>query len=194
MNIVMGSQSPRRLEILRTVVPKGMAIKVIPADIDEKAIRFAGASALTLAVALAKNRAVQLKLAWPAIVVTADTVAVCGGRIREKPETTDELRAFLDSYRNGLPAECVTSVVVVNTLTGFDPSATDTATVTFKWFGTARVEEIVRTQLFFGAAGGFIIKHPLFVDLIRSISGDPETVEGLPGRLTKLLIKDAIGG
>ena len=76
----------------------GYAFAVMPAHIDERAIRSEDPGALTLALAHAK----------------ADALLP---HIREKPAHAEEARVFLRGYAEG-PAQTVTAVVVTHTATG----------------------------------------------------------------------------
>lgn len=191
MRIILGSQSPRRLEILRTAVPSGHTIEVMPADIDEKAIRLTNPGALTLAIALAKNDAVTARIEGDAVIVTADTVSVCTGRIREKPRTGTELHDFVQSY-SYRPVAAITSVVVRRMATGWSGSVTDEASVQFRYFTQREIAAIVAEPAFYGSAGGYLIEHPLMRDHVMEVRGDPDTIQGLPARLVRLLVADAL--
>lgn len=192
MRIVLGSQSPRRLVILRAAVAPHHNIEVMPADIDEQAIRYPGASALTMAIARAKNEAVAARVDTDAVIVTADTVAVWDGFIREKPRSAEELAYFVKTYTN-YKVDAVTSVWVHRVRTGWTGSVTDKATVYFHRFEPELVERIVEDRAFYASAGGFLIEHPLMKAKIKKIDGDPDTVQGFPGRLVGLLVSDALG-
>jgi len=191
MRIILGSQSPRRLEILRSVVPGGHPIEVMPADIDEKSIRHDRPSFLTLAIARAKGEALLPRLTGDVVIVTADTVAVWNGTIREKPADGSELWQFVKSYRES-EVTAVTSVWVHRTGTHWSGSVTDSAVTEFGWFTEKQLAAIVKDRAFYGSAGGFLIEHPLMKDVVRGVRGDPDTVQGLPGRLVKLLVADAL--
>ncbi|HXV27022.1 MAG TPA: Maf family protein [Candidatus Paceibacterota bacterium] len=199
--IILASQSPRRAEILRGVLPPGTSLTVVNPAIDEKAIRYPGPAALTMAIARAKNEAVAKLLSDDAIVVTADTVAVWEGEIREKPRDPAELRRFAISYGYA-PVTAVTSVWVHRTHAvpaggpgtgyfGWSGSATDAASVSFSPFSDLELDAIVKEPAFYGSAGGFLIEHPLMKDHVLGIDGDAETIQGLPGRLVRLLLRDA---
>jgi len=191
MRIILGSQSPRRLEILRGVVSREHTIEVMPADIDEKAIRNPNPSALTMAIARAKGEALLPRLTGDVIIVTADTVARCNGEVREKPVDADELRAFVTDYSE-YPVMAITSVWVHRTGTRWTGSVTDAASVRFRPFDDGRLDRIVADAAFYGSAGGFLIEHPLMRDHLIRVDRDPDTVQGLPGRLVKLLVADAL--
>lgn len=193
--IILASQSPRRAEIMRTVLPEGATMEVIPVNLDEKAIggerRASLAAYLTAKIALAKNHAMSKVFSGPTVVVTADTMVTCNGLLYEKPRDNPEAWSMLESYGDH-PATVVTSVVVSNVFYAREAMVTDTATVKFKPFSPEEIMAILNDGTVFGAAGGFIIEHPLFTEKVESITGDPDTVQGLPGRLVKVMLRDAI--
>jgi septum formation protein len=184
--IILGSSSPRRLQLMQTIDPD--VEQMIP-DIDEKAIRHLSPQALTAAIALAKSRKLRPLIQDDKILVTADSVTVCGGELREKPETEAQAREFLRSYRK-LPVSCVTSVVVYRTGTVREILVTDQATVKFMPFSAAQVNAIIAEASIFTSAGGFFIEHPLFADHVEWTEGDPETIMGLPTRLVRVMLED----
>src|SRR5262249_56962971 len=114
MHIILGSQSLGRRELLSAM---GYVFAVMPAHIDERAIRSADPGALTLALAHAKADALLPQIHEPALLITADQVVVWRGTIREKPAHAEEARAFLRGYAEG-QAETVTAVGVTHTATG----------------------------------------------------------------------------
>ena len=131
MRIILGSSSIRRAEILRSIV---LPFDVISPDIDEKAFRQPSATARTMAVAMAKGRAIAQRVHEPAIIITADTVVrMEDGAIREKPANEQEARGWLRSYRFAKPC-CITSVYALRTSDGLDVIATDSATIAFRTF------------------------------------------------------------
>jgi septum formation protein len=144
-----------------------------------------------MAIARAKCEALLPRLIGDAVVVTADTVAVCNGEVREKPADAAELRRFVESYSEH-PVMAVTAVYVHRLATGWSGSAVDTATVHFRRFTDTRIDSITEDPAFYGSAGGFLIEHPLMRQHVRFIDGDPDTVQGFPGRLARLLVADAL--
>jgi septum formation protein len=163
---------------MRSVV---LPFDVISPDIDEKAFRQQSATARTMAVAMAKGRAIAERLTEPAIIVTADTVVrMPDGSIREKPANGQEARGWLRSYRGVNPC-CFTSVYALRTSDGMDVIATDSATIAFRVFSEQRIDDILADGTVMRCAGAFTMEHPLFADHIRQIWGNPETIQGLPG-------------
>jgi septum formation protein len=87
MHIILGSQSQGRRELLAAM---GYAFAVMPAHIDERAIRSEDSGALTLALAHAKADALLPQIHEPALLITADQVVVWQGTIREKPQHAEK--------------------------------------------------------------------------------------------------------
>jgi septum formation protein len=192
MRIILGSGSPRRADVMREVLPE-FDIEVMVPDIDEKSIRHRNPSALTMAIARAKNEAIRGRIKGDAVVVTADTVSVYRSMVREKPRDAAEQREFIVSYRTA-PVTAITAVWVHRVKTDWSSVVVDEATVAFSRFTEAEVAAIVAEPEFYGSAGGYLIEHPLMRHRVASVSGDPQTVLGLPGRFVKLMVHDALKG
>ena len=83
MDIILASRSPRRLELLRRIVP---AFIVEPSGVDEALIDEKDPLHFALAAAEAKARDVGEKHPG-ALVIAADTIVNLGSEILGKPET-----------------------------------------------------------------------------------------------------------
>ena len=188
MHIILGSQSHGRRELLSAM---GYAFAVMPAHIDERAIRAADPGALTLALAHAKADALLPQIHAPALLITADQVVVWQGTIREKPQHAEEARAFLRGYAEG-PGETVTAVVVTHTATGVRQQGVDRATVWFRRIPQGVIDQVIARGEVFAQAGGFSITDPLLEAYIERVDGTAESVIGLPTALTCRLIRAAM--
>jgi septum formation protein len=188
MHIILGSQSHGRRELLAAM---GYEFAVMPADIDERAIRSEDPGALTLALAHAKADALLPQIHEPVLLITSDQVVVWQGKIREKPEHAEEARAFLWGYAEG-PAETVTAVVVTNTATGVRQQGVDRATVWFRRIPEEIIAQVIARGEVFAHAGGFSITDPLLEAYIERVAGTAESVIGLPTALTHRLIRAAM--
>jgi septum formation protein len=184
MHIILGSQSPGRRELLAAM---GYAFAVMPAHINERAIRSEDPGALTLALAHAKADALLPQIHEPVLLITADQVVVWQGKIREKPEHAEEARAFLRGYAEG-PAETVTAVVITHTATGVRQQGVDRATVWFRRIPEKVIAQVIARGEVFAHAGGFSITDPLLEAYIEYVDGTVESVIGLPTALTRRLI------
>lgn len=184
MKIILGSQSEGRRKILESM---GYTFEIMPADINEKAIRFEDPIKLTLAISNAKAGALLEKIKEPALLITSDQVVVCNGVIREKPVSADESKDFLESYGQ-YPAETVTSVVVVNTATGERVYGTDIAEIWFNPIPKEVIEAYIETGDPFLHSGGFDREHLILLSYVKKIQGEPDSVTGLPKSLTCYLL------
>jgi septum formation protein len=185
MKLILGSQSvSRRLALEST----GQVFDVMPADIDEKAIRSEDYEQLPVMIAKAKAAALLARLSVDAILITADQVVECAGEMREKPEDEVEARRFLASYATE-PAQTNSAVVVTNTRTGEQVTGLDIAQTYFKPMSGEVVDLLIADGAILQAAGAFIIEHPLMAPYIDRIEGAPDSVMGLPLELTQRLIE-----
>jgi septum formation protein len=170
---------------MRTVVPE---FEVIPACIDESQHRRRHPTALTMATAMAKGRALAERITDPAIIITADTVVrMADGTIREKPQSEAEVRQWLRSYERSHPC-AVTAVYGIRTTDRLDMIATDAATVAFRPFSRERIAAIIADGTAMTCSGAFTMEHPLFADHIEKVWGNPQTIQGLPSALVKSFV------
>lgn len=186
MKIILGSQSEGRKRMLEEM---GISFEVMPANIDEKAIRLEDPKELVLAIARAKTVALKSKISEPAILITSDQVVVWHGKIREKPESEKEAKEFLEGY-DLHPAETVGAVVVTNLVTGKQAVGVDTATVHFNPFTESEIDDLIADGQIFNLAGGFTIDGERWASHIRKIEGTRDSVIGLPKDLTAKLIRE----
>jgi septum formation protein len=188
MHIILGSQSHGRRELLSAM---GYAFAVMPAHIDERAIRADDPGALSLTLAHAKADALLPQIHQPALLITADQVVVWQGTIREKPAHAEEARAFLRGYAEA-PAETVTAVVVTHTATRVRQQGIDRAMVWFHRIPETVIDQVIARGDIFAHAGGFSITDPLLSAYIERVDGTAESVIGLPTALTRQLLRDAM--
>ncbi|XP_026435947.1 maf-like protein DDB_G0281937 isoform X2 [Papaver somniferum] len=177
--IILGSSSKARREILTEM---GYEYTILTADIDEKNIRMEKPEKLVVALAEAKAVTIMSRLqlsdflekdAEPTLLITADTVVVYEGAIREKPTDKEEARQFLKDYSGGL-ATVVGSVLVTNLKTGISKGGYD------------RVE--IEEGIVLHVAGGLMLEHPLIWPFVETVMGTTDSVMGLSKALVKQLI------
>lgn len=87
MHVVLGSQSPRRKEILSFF---SLPFEQVSPDFDEEAVPFSGDPSAFVNV-LSNGKANSLKGRFPeSIIITADTILFKDGKIYGKPKSTEE--------------------------------------------------------------------------------------------------------
>ncbi|MFS7954836.1 putative nucleoside triphosphate pyrophosphatase Maf-like protein [Helianthus anomalus] len=172
--IILGSSSMARRKILQEM---GFHFTVMAADIDEMSIRREKPEDLVLALAEAKADAIVSRLgirghkeenAHPTLLLTADTVVVYEGTIREKPSSKEEARHFVKGYSGGC-AVVVGSVVVTNLSTGSRKQGWDKSEVYFHDIPDEVIDRLIDDGVTLNVAGGLMLEHPLtapFVDTV----------------------------
>lgn len=167
--LVLASASPRRQELLAGL---GVAFTVRVADVDETPRPGEAVEPLVLRLAREKATAV----AEPGdVVIAADTMVSCDGRLLGKPVDEDEAASMLRTL-SGRTHEVTTGVVVVA-----EREAT-TAVVSRVTFVDLRDEDIawyLATGEPFDKAGAYGLQG-IGARFVRSIDGSPTNVIGLP--------------
>ncbi|ANM69696.1 Maf-like protein [Arabidopsis thaliana] len=195
--LILGSQSMARKRILAEM---GYDYTIVTADIDEKAIRTEKPEDLVVALAEAKANEIISKLGGesqfakdpqPTLLITADTVVVYKGVIREKPTTKEEAREFIKGY-SGSHGGVVGSVLVRNLKTGVKKGGWDKAEVYFHEIPEQVIDGLIDDAITYKVAGGLTLEHPLISPFIDSVVGGVDTVMGLPKELTEKFINDVL--
>lgn len=192
LKLILGSGSPRRLELLAQlgVVPDA----VRPPDIDEDARRAELPRDYVKRIAMEKLAAMQAD--DDTVVLCADTTVALGRRIMGKPRDAGEAAAFLYAL-SGRRHKVITAVAVKR---GTRTWLRDVqSTVAFKQLSDAEVNAYLASGDWQGKAGGYAIQGPAGA-FIPWINGSYTGIVGLPltetaGLLTAAgypLYKDAL--
>lgn len=172
MRLILGSASPRRLELLGQigVTPD----EVRPADIDETPSR----AELPRAYArrLACEKAMALRLDEGEAALTADTVVSVGRRILGKPVDAAEARVFLRLLSGR--RHRVTTGIALRTRDGLRQREVQTV-VRFRNLSDADIDRYLASDEWQGKAGGYAIQG-LAAAFIPAINGSYSNVVGLP--------------
>lgn len=186
MKIILGSQSKNRKLVLEKM---GYEFEVMSSNIDEKSIRDDDPKQLVLKLARAKAQALLPKIQEPSILITSDQVVFCNNEIREKPESVEQAREYLETLSR-YPQETVTSLVIMNTSTGKTTEAVDIAKVYFRTLPDSAIEEFISKGDPYTHSGGFAVEDPILKPYVEKIEGEYESVLGLPKALTKKFIQN----
>jgi len=128
--LILASGSPRRKELLKSIYNK--EFKIVPADIDEHAIK--SDSVLTLAEDISNAKAAAVSKLYPNdLVLAADTVVIYNEKVFGKPANVEEAKKMLKAlnevehkvitgyhfYKNGkdLLSNSVSTTLVLHNLT-----------------------------------------------------------------------------
>ena len=181
--LVLGSASPRRLELLAQLGITPDAVR--PADIDETPLKGELPRPYCNRVTLAKAEAVPREAGE--VVLTADTTVAVGRRILGKPEDRGEAEAFLRLLA-GRRHRVITAVAVID-----DKAARTRDVVTQVRMARLSDAELIAyldTDDWQGKAGAYAIQGPAGA-FIPWISGSYTAVMGLPVHETARLLAAA---
>lgn len=178
--MILASQSPRRIELMREA---GYDIRVIPADIDETP--FDNEAPLTLVERLARAKVAAEHADPSELTIAADTIVTFDGKILGKPANEDEARTMLHEL-SGRTHQVATGVCIVRAGDATAPHAAeslsfvDVTDVTFYELTDEQIERYVASGEPMDKAGAYGIQGVGGRMLVHDISGDFYNVVGLP--------------
>ncbi len=189
--LLLGSQSPRRLEILRTV---GIPVEAFGVDVDEQLLPGERPDAMSTRLARQKGAAVLYALnregrgAAGRWVLCADTIVHIGGELMGKPRDDDDARRMLRLLSGR--THHVTTGFVIHGADAFDaPAYAETTAVTFRALGEDEVRRYVATGEGRDKAGGYAVQGRAGA-FVERIEGSYHNVVGLPiHRVVEVLLR-----
>jgi len=183
MALILGSGSPRRLELLAQIGVVPDAVR--PPDIDETPLTDERPRPYCARIAAAKAGAVQ---AGPDdIVLCADTTVALGRRILGKPADAGEAAAFLYKL-SGRRHRVITAVAVRKGARVWQRLSV--STVKIKPLSDIEVNAYLASEDWRGKAGGYAIQGPAGA-FIPWIQGSYTGIVGLPLYETARLLQAA---
>lgn len=172
LKLVLGSGSPRRLELLALLGLEPSDIR--PPDIDEDPHKTELPRDYVNRIARQKAEAVMV--ATDEVALCADTTVALGRRILGKPSDAGEARDFLTSL-SGRRHKVITAIAVKR---GDKVWSKDVqTTVALKQLSSAEINWYIATNDWQGKAGGYGIQGPAAA-FIPWINGSFHAVMGLP--------------
>ncbi len=183
-DIILASQSPRRKELLKKIVPE---FRVIPSRVDEERFREKDPVRFALQVALAKAKEVGEKNP-SSLIIAADTLVCLGEEIFGKPKDQAEAKEILGKL-SGQKHRVITAVAIYKKdenrlLTGYEISH-----VKFKELSREEIEGYLGRNDYLDKAGSYAVQEvgDLFVE---TLDGDYDNVVGFPVRRAKKLLDE----
>lgn len=188
MKLILASQSPRRRELLGLF---GIPFEIKIADIDETMDGAKPPYEEVARVSCAKAKAVAA--APEDLVIAADTIVVCGGRVLGKPKTAAEAKQMLQLL-SGRDHQVMTGVTVVR---GDRAEVfTEVTDLHFRTLSEREIDRYVASGEPMDKAGAYGIQGgaALFCD---RMAGDYYNVMGLPvcrlGQVLKRMAPELMG-
>lgn len=183
MSLILGSGSPRRLELLAQlgVVPDA----VRPPDIDEDPLK--AELPRPYCQRIAREKVMAVEAGADDIVLCADTTVALGRRIMGKPEDAGQAAEFLLSL-SGRRHRVITAVAVRCADRVWERDVV--SAVKMKRLSDAELNAYLETGDWQGKAGGYAIQGPAGA-LIPWIQGSFTGIVGLPLAETANLLRAA---
>ncbi|MCE2826442.1 MAG: Maf family protein [Verrucomicrobium sp.] len=172
--LVLASASPRRVELLRTLVPH---FQVLPSDAAE--LHDAGLGVRPLCEENARLKAAAVAKAHPgSLVIGADTLVWIDGQPLGKPADLTEAVAMLHRL-SGREHQVVTGVCLIHGATGRCEGFSDLTRVRFRPLDDAGIDRYLAAVHTLDKAGGYALQqHGDW--LVESVTGSRSNVIGLP--------------
>ncbi|CAN5317405.1 Maf family protein [soil metagenome] len=178
--LILASASPRRRQLLEDRL--GLAVQVVPADIDEAAKH--GEAPAAMVQRLARRKVAAVEAGPDDLVVAADTVVIADGEVLGKPEDANKARFMLQAL-SGREHSVLTGVAV--RLGAKQASGVDRTKVRFRRLTQAEIQWYVDTGEPLDKAGAYGIQG-LGGMFVEHLEGSETSVIGLPlGRLAVLV-------
>lgn len=171
MKLILASQSPRRQELLK-LFRRPFTVEV--ADVDEKMDDTQPAASEVARVSRRKAEAVARER--EDVVVAADTIVVCDGRILGKPKSEEQAKAML-AMLSGRAHQVMTGLTVARADTVL--SCTEVTDIWFRALSPKEIADYVATGEPMDKAGAYGIQGGAAL-FVRRLEGDYYNVMGLP--------------
>ena len=186
MNIILASQSPRRLSLLQSA---GFLVQVCPSHIDETAL--AGESTKDMTLRLCKEKAAAFaftndEVATP--VIAADTLVAVGDEALGQPNDLIEAKGMIQKL-SGKQHQVYTAVCV--RVGDIYKAAVVTTSVSFRMICNDEIDIYLQHNDILDKAGAYAIQGGAS-SFITGIDGCLDNVIGLPVAQTKALLHAAL--
>lgn len=181
MSLVLGSQSPRRREILESFT---LAFSQVPSEFDEESIPFSS-DPRDYTTQLSRSKAALLSPRFPQeIILAADTVVFFEGRVFNKPRDEAEAFSMLKAL-SGHWHQVFTSITLRQA--DKETSGVEETRILFNSLSDEQIRLYLQREAFLDKAGAYAIQRAGSV-LVRRLEGCYTNVVGLPINLLRELL------
>jgi septum formation protein len=188
IEIILASQSPRRLQLL---TESGFKVVAMPTNIDETVPKEIKNRDAAKYLAIEKAKALSIQLKDNQYIIASDTIVLMDEIIYSKPEDRNDAIRILTQLQGNMH-EVITGVCIVgiNTNIAFD-------TISKVWLAPMQLEEItyyIDKYQPYDKAGAYAVQEWIGYCKIEKIEGTYTNIMGLPmdrvyHELEKILIK-----
>lgn len=173
--IILASGSKQRKLLMDSL---GIDYKVIPSNIDEKAIRDEDLS--LRAEKIARAKAEEVAKQQQGVVISADTFIGFNGEVFEKPENIEQAKQMLAKL-SGNTATVYTGFCFLDSVNDVNFSTTSINEISFRNLSEQEIESYVNNFPVMSWSGGFSPAYTYGLTLISKVIGSPTAfTHGLP--------------
>lgn len=184
--IILGSQSPKRREILGHF---SIPFMVVPSDFDEESIPYAGNPGEHALILSQKKNEVLQKQYPNEVILTADSVVYSDGKLYNKPANEEEAFSFLSAF-SGKWQSVFTGVTVSRGPMVY--SDIEETKILINNLTPEQIKKFHSSIFTLDKAGGYTIEKSGIL-IVSRLEGCYDNVLGLPINTTrKLLLKVGI--
>ncbi len=177
-HIILGSASPRRRELLSGL---GLEFEVDTRNcFEEKYSPDTPHRDIPLILSKGKSHGFHRPLSENEVLITADTLVLCGEEIMGKPHSEEEARQML-KHLSGREHEVITGVTIRDAFR--EKSFADRCLVRFAPLSEEDIDFYIKNFKPFDKAGAYGIQEWIGYAAISGITGSFFTVVGLPTQL-----------
>ena len=180
MKLVLGSESPRRMELLKTL---GFEFRTLKPNADETVPELIAIEEVPIKLAELKSSILMSELVEDEIIICADTIVVLDNRIIGKPIDFNDAVSILTAL-SGRTHSVYTGVNVQSHHKSY--SFVEKTEVTFTNLNQNQIEYYIREFKPFDKAGAYGIQDWIGATAVERIRGSYTNVMGLPTCQLKL--------
>ena len=184
MQIILGSQSPRRRELLAGL---GISFTAVSIDADETYPASLQAGDIPIYISRAKARAYAQHLEADQLLITSDTIVWCEGQMLGKPHDEKEAHDML-RLLSGKTHQVYTAVTFA-TADGKMDSLVDETNVTFRELTDEEIDYYIQTCRPMDKAGAYGIQEWIGYVACTGLEGSYFNVMGFPVHLVYEFLK-----
>jgi septum formation protein len=182
--IILASRSPRRQQLLQE---SGLKFEIAVKEYDETYPDGLNGDEIARFVAHAKAESFAEEISHNEIIIAADTIVWCNGRVLGKPGDEKEAADFLRAI-SGNTHEVITGVSIRST--SGKVTFSESTHVTFEPFSEEEISYYIKNYQPYDKAGAYGIQEWIGIIACSHIDGSYFNVVGLPvQRLYKELLK-----
>lgn len=174
VNIILGSQSPRRRELLAGLDIPFTAVTI---DADESYPSDLSGGDIPIYISRAKARAYRQELRSNEVLITADTIVWLNGQVLGKPHSRTEAFAMLRAL-SGKTHQVYTGVTFI--YHGKETSFVDSTDVTFRELTDQEIHYYIDHYQPFDKAGAYGIQEYIGYIGVTNLHGSYFNVMGFP--------------